>query len=313
MTTEALAQNRPIHFYNTLGFLSISFWSFTVIFARTMSQDVGKFRSSALAFTLAGVLFFLIRILKEKNSVSEEIQQMFRLPTKYLLACGACFSLHLVFFYSAIGLAPTPEAVIVVGLLNYLWPSAIFIFSIPILKKKASWLLIPGMLAAFLGIALTSTHGKFSLEQLFGGGKNTLIAYAMATIDAVFWGLYSNFNRLWGKDGANGIPLFMVASGLILGLLSVFDKQEPVWSVPAVSCIVLLAIFPTALANWFWDLGLRKGNAELIVSGCYFIPIFSTIITGLFLKVSLEFSLLLGCALVTIGSFLSRAAFKQKV
>lgn len=305
-----MLEERPQNYYNYFGYLSIAFWSFTVILSRTIAQDIGKFRGGALVFLTGAFVYFVVQKIRHKHTAKQELQLMFSLNKNYLLFGCLTFVLYSIFLYLAIGLAPNKESVIVTGLLNYLWPSCIFIFSIPVLGNKAKWyLLIPGILISFLGVIIASTNGEISIQQALGDGKSIIIPYLSALGGAISWGLYTNFNRLWGEQDKNALPLFMLLSGIALYALNIFETVQPVWSIKAIVCVILMMSFPIVIANWFWDIAMRRGDAILVASASYFIPVFSTFISSLFLGVPLKLSLIIGCLMVTAGAFLSKKAF----
>jgi hypothetical protein len=64
-----------------------------------------------------------------------------RLPKRYLFGCGALFVSYEVALYLAVGLSVSDQQVLVVGLINYLWPALILLTAIPILRYRARpWL-----------------------------------------------------------------------------------------------------------------------------------------------------------------------------
>jgi drug/metabolite transporter (DMT)-like permease len=205
-----------------------------------------------------------------------------------------------------LGLAKNRSQTIEVGLLNYLWPAFTILFSLPILKYKASWWLIPGTLLALFGVFLVLTQGTtVSLGSLLANLLSNPVAYGLGFIAAISWGLYSNLARRWGEPKSSGaVQLFTLATGVAFWVIGFFWPENGVWSTRTVAEVGFLGI-ATALAYVFWDISMRAGNMVLVAASSYLTPLFSTIVSSLYLGVKPGISLWLGCAILIAGSTLS--------
>jgi drug/metabolite transporter (DMT)-like permease len=288
------------------GFIAIIFWSSTIAFSRTLIEHLGSLTAGSLIYLISG-LFSCGIILLQKNGFKQLTHQ----PKPYLLVCGGLFVIYIAALYLAIGLAVTRTEVLIVGLLNYLWPTLSIVFSLPILKNKASPFLPVGIVLAMFGIILASTLGNNSLTVL-SFTLSSLIPYALALIAAISWGLYSNFSRRIGPESeAGGVPLFLLASGILLGLVRITVHESSTWDFRTVLMLLYMSAFPALLAYTFWDLAMRKGNMNLVVSASYLTPIFSTIISVFVLNVPATSSLWLGTAIVIVGAFICKRSIQS--
>jgi len=284
-----------------LGLLALLFWSTTIAFSRSLAEQLGSLTVGAIIFTSGGILGFLAEIIRKRRFPSP-----WRLPANYLFGCGGLFVLYMVTLYLAVGLAVDRRQAVEVGIINYLWPGLTLLFSIPILGKRARAALIPGAAIALAGIVLATTQG---VENPWGVFKENLLTnglpYFFALIAAFSWALYSNLVRRWGGDeDENAAPLFLIISGAVLFVLSLFVHQGAAWTQPLRGALelVYMAIFPTFLAYTFWDVAMRKGRIILIVSVSYLTPLVSTVISSIYLKVPLGLRLWAACALVIAGA-----------
>lgn len=290
----------------SLGFLSIIIWSASVILSRFISTELGKFTSGSMIYLVGGILACLLSLRQPHG-----FRKMFGLPKKYLFICGPLFVLYIVLFYIAVGIASTSQATIVVGLINYFWPTFVIVFSIPILGRKANWLLVPGVTTAMIGVYLSATSGHaIDFKEFFN--NSDIVPFALAFIAAVSWGLYTNFCQKYGGKEGDALPLFLLACGMVLFLLRLTVVEHSQWSVKALGLSAFFIVFPITLAYTFWDLAIRKGNALLVSTASYFTPVLSTIITAFFLGVAIDNKTWLSCALVTIGAILCKLAFSKK-
>ena len=123
--------------------------------------------------------------------------------------------------YLALGLADGGQQAIEVGTINYLWPAATVVLSIPILGKRARWTLVPGTLAVLAGIALaTLPLDRWSARAVADTLRGAWLPYLLALVAALDWALYSNLSRRWaGGGGAGAVPLFMIVTAAVMAPL----------------------------------------------------------------------------------------------
>jgi drug/metabolite transporter (DMT)-like permease len=91
---------------------------------------------------------------------------------------------------------------------------------------------------------------------------------------------------------------------MVLLLVRLSIVESGAWSLAAGLEAASLGL-ATALAYIFWDIAMRKGNLVLVAAFSYFIPLFSTLLSSLYLHVTPGLSLWLGCALIVLGSLIS--------
>ena len=193
------------------------------------------------------------------------------------------------------------------GLLNYLWPALTLLFSLRLQGNTARIGLIPGTLLALFGIFLVLTQGAaVSWSSFATNVLSNPLAYGLALLAAVLWGLYSNLTRRWGgADSRGAVLLFTLASGLAFGLFRLLRPEAGASISGGVAAEVAFLALATALAYVFWDMAMRAGDAVLVAACSYLTPFFSTVVSTLYLKVLPGLSLWLGCLLIMAGSFLS--------
>jgi drug/metabolite transporter (DMT)-like permease len=284
-----------------LGLLAVLLWSSTVALTRSISEQVGPLAAGASVFVAGGVLLTVSLCFE-----SRPLGRLRNLPPAYLFGCGALFLTYTAALFLALGLATGREQAIEVGLVNYLWPALTILLSLVILSKRARMGLIPGTLLALIGVVLVLTQGgSLSWQSLSANLSGNPVAYALGLTAALSWALYSNLTRRWAApDGGGGVPLFVVATGLIFSLLHLLFPEDGAWSVRVVVEIALLG-GATALAYLFWDIAMRKGDVVLVASFSYLTPFFATAFGCAYLWVMPGAMLWLGCFFIIGGSFLS--------
>lgn len=286
---------------NTLaGFAAILLWSTTIAFVRSLSEQVGGLTTAAAVYLIGG-LFCLLRL-----GVRGDATRMFRrLPLRYLFGCGALFVFYMLALYLAVGMAKSRQQVLEVGLMNYLWPALTIVFSLFLLNKKAGLLLFPGALLAVAGIFFViGQEVSISWTSLAGNFAGNPLAYSLGLLAAIFWALYSNLTRRWAESSGGGVELFIPATGVFLLAFRLLNPEPSSWTIRAGLEAVFLGIV-TVVAYILWDRAMRKGDVVLVAAFSYLTPLFSTIVSCLYLGISAGISLWIGCIMIMAGSILS--------
>ncbi|MDD5016018.1 MAG: aromatic amino acid DMT transporter YddG [Atribacterota bacterium] len=295
---------------NTIfGIFAILFWGTTIAFSRSLTEQLGPLTAASWIYLLSGIWGCIYLIGK-----SGGIKKTFQLPILYLIGCGALFVVYTISLYLAVGLAFSREQVIEVSIINYLWPGLTLVFSLPILHKKGRITLIPGVVLAFSGLYLaTVSSGMFSWNTFKGNFQVSYLAYLLAFIAAISWGLYSNLVRRWaGHTEGGAVPIFLLATGLILTSIRFMFPEESYWTPRVIRELLYMSVFPTFLAYFFWDRAMRKGKIILVASLSYFTPLFSIIISSLYLQVAIKPSLWIACGLVIAGAVICKFSITDK-
>ena len=234
------------------GILAILLWSTTVALSRSLTEQLGVLTAAALIYGLGGILG--CGYLAVTGKLVETVKSADR---RYLIGCGGLFVLYLTFLYTALGLAEDRSQVLEVGLMNYLWPMLTLVLSIPLLHIRPTLGLIPGIILAMAGIVLTTLqHQPLAWSSFLTNLAHNGAPYILGGSAALAWGLYSTLSRRWaGGSQSNAVALFMLSTGIVLGLSRMFVAEQTQWSAQSVLEVLWLAL-ASNLAYLFWDLSL---------------------------------------------------------
>ena len=288
------------------GILALVFWCSTIAFSRSLMEELGTLTAGTYIFLLAGALSCIYLV------ISRQFKSITGAPPTYLFGCGAIFITYMASLYLAIGTATSRLEVLEVGLVNYLWPSLTLLLAVPILGRRAQATLIPGCVLGFGGVLLASAQSGESWMTFVGNLSTNWSPYLLALTAAVCWALYSNLARRWaGQAEGGGVPLFLLASGLVLAVLKLNVAETTYWTNRSVVELAYMAIFPTIIAYSFWDTAMRRGNMILVASLSYLTPLVSIIIASIYLAVPMGTYLWLGCLLVVVGSIMCKLSVQE--
>jgi len=293
----------------SLGIVALLLWSTTVAFTRGLAESLGIYASVAITMTLGGAIGTAYLAL-----VQRKLGQVLRMSRSYLLGGALLYTIYMTSFYLAIGWARDRETVIEAGLINYLWPGLTLVFAAVLRQKRATWLLPPGILIAVAGVALASLPADYSLAGCGAKLQANWAVYLLALTAAVTWALFSNLSRIWaGGADVSAAPLFLLCSGLVMAGMALIAREPQQWTGATVGLVAFVTLGPTLLAYLFWDYGIRKGRLVLLASLSFFTPLFSTLISCLFLRQTARPALWLACALIIAGAIICNAAVKDPV
>lgn len=290
------------------GLLALLLWSTTFAIGRHLTEQVGPLTAGASVY-LAGGVVALLQALRSKDGFAG----LTLLPGKYLFGCGALFLLYTALLYSAIGLCAERTQLLEIALVNYLWPAATILLSVPLLNKRGGPLLLPGTAIALLGVWVVLGQGNhFSLSALWAHINAEPLPYVLAFVAAVSWGLYSNLARRWSGGGdLGGVAVFVPATGLVLLALRFVARESSTWrTTAAFEALALGAI--TSVSYACWDLAMRRGNVLLVVSCSYFLPLLSTVVSCIYLGIAPNGRLWWGCLLLIAGTIVSWRSVRDR-
>src|SRR5690242_15236316 len=100
-----------------MGLAAILLWSTTIAFSRSLTEQLGTLTAAALIYSLAGVFG-----LGYAGFQTGGFANLSRFSRLYLFGCGTLFVIYIAALYLAVGLAADRTQVLIIGLINYLWP-----------------------------------------------------------------------------------------------------------------------------------------------------------------------------------------------
>lgn len=280
-----------------IGFIAILLWATLALFTSLTNDKNGvslpPFQLLFLSFAIGATVNFAW--LAASGNLSKAA---FSAPKKaWLLSVSGMFFYHF-FYFNALSRAPEVEA----GLIAYLWPLLIVLFSALLPGERLRWYHIAGGFVAFLGAAaliLLKGNGSFAFNREYTGG------YLFAVACALTWSLYSVFNRRFA-----GVPssatvgfCYLVA---ILGLASHLLAET--WVEPTFrqwAGVVGLGIGPVGLAFFVWDYGTKRGNIQVLGTLSYFAPLLSTLLLIAFADADMSSGVVVGCLGIMLGAMIA--------
>lgn len=218
-------------------------------------------------------------------------------PRALTLGIGGIFGYHF-FYFTALRGAPAAEA----GLIAYLWPLLIVLFSGLLPGERLRALHVIGALVALAGAALILAPG-LGPE---GFAPRHAAGFAAAILCALIWSGYSVLSRRMGEAPTEAVAVYC-AAGAILSALAHLALERTVWPAGAGewAAVAGLGLGPLGLAFYVWDYGVRRGDIQLLGVAAYAAPLLSTLALAAAGEAALTGALALAAALIAGGAALA--------
>lgn len=246
-----------------LGFNAILLWSLLALLTAA-SGTMPPFQLSAITFAI-GTLVGLAALIRKGTSLA-----VFRQPLPvWLLGIGGLFGYHF-FYYTALRNAPPIEA----GLIAYLWPLLIVVFSALLPGERLRWFHVAGAAMGLIGtIVLVTRGGGFSFDPRY------LPGYGASLVCALTWSSYSLLSRRYAAVPTDLVTAFCAATAA-LSLACHLALEQTVWPETGGQwlAIVGLGLGPVGAAFYLWDIGMKKGRIQVLGACSYAAPLLSTLI-----------------------------------
>jgi drug/metabolite transporter (DMT)-like permease len=245
-----------------IGLTAILMWS--LLAALTVATGkIPAFQLAAMTFAIGALVGSLTWIGRP-----DAIGSLRQPALAWIVGVGGLFGYHALYFL-ALRFAPPAEA----GLLNYLWPLLIVLFSSLLPGERLAPHHVIGALLGLVGTVLlfaASSGSGFAPGQLPG-----LIA---AFVAAFVWAIYSVMSRRLKSVPTDAVAGFCAVTALLaagvhrLVEVTVWPDTAGQWL-----AIAALGIGPVGAAFYTWDIGMKRGDIRVLGAASYATPLLSTL------------------------------------
>ncbi|MFS4582037.1 DMT family transporter [Phaeobacter sp. C3_T13_0] len=275
-----------------VGFIAVLLWALLAVLT-VGTAPTPPLLLNALCFTIGGLLG--IAWCWPNGGLNALRNVSWRV---YLFGSLGLFGYHLLYF-SALRLAPAAEA----GLIAYLWPLLIVLFSglLPGEKLRAGHLL--GAVLGFAGAATIITGGGAQFDTA------ALPGYGLALLCALTWSGYSVLARRMGTAPTSTVAVFCLLTAAASWVLH-FTLEASQWPIGlgGWGATLALGLGPVGLAFYVWDIGVKQGDIQMLGTSSYAAPLLSTVILVIAGIAAPSWTLAIAACLITCGALLAARA-----
>lgn len=272
-----------------IGFVAILLWALLALFT-VGTEPMPAFLLNAVCFSIGGTIGLIWAWRTNRLSILRKVRwQVYAFGTVGLMGYHALY-------FSALRLAPAAEA----GLIAYLWPLMIVLMSGLLPGEKLGAGHVVGGLLGFGGAALIILGGASGFQSEYFAG------YALALACAFTWSGYSVFSRRLGDVPTEAVTVFCFATA-VLSALAHLAFETTVWPATRLGWLSVLALGlgPVGLAFFVWDIGVKRGDIQLLGVLSYAAPLLSTVVLVVAGVAPLSWSLGAAALCITGGAALA--------
>jgi len=270
-----------------VGGVAILLWSLLALFTAS-SGSVPPFQLTAMTFAIGGLIGVAVLLCSGRS-----LGVFRQAPSVWLLGVVGLFGYHLAYF-TALRNAPPVEA----GLIAYLWPLLIVLFSAALPGERLRPHHLIGGVLGFGGAAMIVTGGSgFMPKAEFAFG------YTMAFLCAFLWSGYSVLSRRFEAVPTDVVAGFCLVTAVLSGIAHLILEQT-VWPAGVTQWLAVagLGLGPVGAAFYVWDHGVKHGDIQILGALSYLAPLLSTlalVVAGLAVANS---TTVIACLLITLGA-----------
>jgi len=278
-----------------IGFTAVLMWALLALLT-VRTAPVPPLQLNVMAFTVGGLVGLIWTMatggLGQLRAVSWKV---------YAFGTVGLFGYHL-FYFSALRLAPAAEA----SLIAYLWPLLIVLFSGLLPGERLGAGHVIGAVMAFAGAALLIA------DRIGGPDAAALPGYALALLCALTWSGYSILSRRMGAVPTAAVTVFCLMTAA-LSVPAHLALETTAWPAGAGgwAAVLALGLGPVGLAFFTWDVGVKRGDIQLLGTASYAAPLLSTLALVLSGSAAASASLALAAAMITAGATLAAYAGRK--
>ncbi len=243
-----------------IGLSAILMWSLLSVMT-VATGTIPAFQLAAMTFAIGAVTCALRWIGR-----TDAVKALRQPPVAWIVGVGGLFGYHALYFL-ALRFAPPAEA----GLLNYLWPLLIVLFSSLLPGERLAAHHIIGAMLGLVGTVLlfAGNTAGFTAGQIPG-----LIA---AFVAAFVWATYSVLSRRLKSVPTDAVAGFCAVTALLAALVHEL-VETTVWPETPLqwAAIVALGVGPVGAAFYAWDIGMKRGDIRVLGAASYATPLLST-------------------------------------
>ncbi|MBS3981598.1 MAG: EamA family transporter [Rhodobacteraceae bacterium] len=277
-----------------IGFSAVLMWSLLALFT-IGSAPVPPLLLNAICFGIGG-LIGLIWTARQGFGVLRGVSWKV-----YAFGTIGLFGYHFLYF-TAFRLSPTAET----GLIAYLWPLFIVLLSglLPGERLRAPHVI--GALIAFAGAAVI-VLGRGD------AGSGSALGLGLAFVCALTWAGYSVVSRRLGEVPTASVTVFCLATAA-LSVAAHLALEETVWPEGLLgwAAVLALGIGPVGAAFFTWDVGMKRGDIQLLGVASYAAPLLSTLALVAAGITPLTWTIALAAVLIAGGAALAAKASAKK-
>jgi drug/metabolite transporter (DMT)-like permease len=281
--------------------LTILFWGTSASAFKIGLKYMDYFQLLFIA-TLTAVVFLFSVLLYQKKLIL--IKQFSIKDYSHSMLSGF---LNPFLYYTVLFIAYTLLPAQVAQPLNFVWPIALVLLSIPILKQKLELKSMLALLISFVGVIVISTEGNM-LNMKFANP----LGVSLALLSSVVWALFWLYNLKDNRDEILRLFFNFVFGLVFITLATVLFSEIKVPSLEGLLAGVYIGLFEMGITFVLWLKALKlAGRTDKISNLIYLTPFCSLVFISIFLNEKIYLTTLFGLFLIVTGIIIQQVKRKN--
>ncbi|OEU57278.1 MAG: hypothetical protein BA862_06045 [Desulfobulbaceae bacterium S3730MH12] len=285
-----------------LTLIAVTFWGTAASAFKIALQYVTPYLLLFYSALVSTIALFIIIILQGK------VSQLFNITLTQIGKAALLGFLNPFLYYTVLFKAYSLLPGQIAMALNYGWPLALALLSVPILKQTLSRAQLIAVVISFCGAIIIATKGQFA-----GFNEVSKLGLVLAFGSTIIWALFWLFNARDGLD-----PVTKLFSGFCFGLIysvlfsPLFDGLH-LPDVRALLPLLYIGLFEMGITFVLWLTALELSSTAARVGNLIYIsPFLSLIFLRIIIGEEIHFATFLGLLLI-VGSILFQEMAAKKV
>jgi len=280
-----------------IGVSAIIMWSSVMGLIKKVSMLFGPSLGITLIYSLSAIILYPIFGFPNLKNISKI----------FLLITTTLFVLYEILFSYAIGLSTSEQQAIEVSIIHYLWPTFTVFAFIIIKELNFRLIILIGLAISVFGVIYMQIGDRgFDFNIIASNVASNPIVYILALTAAIVWSMYCAITKKYTKGAENPIALYFFILSLVLWAKFLYKGNIDLDQLSDMVAwiYVLMAGVGVGLGYAAWNIGVLRGNLQILVISSYFIPILASMLAVYILDAQLSSAFWLGTLAVTIGSLI---------
>jgi len=287
--------------YLFAGF-TILFWATSASAFKIGLQYMDYLQLLFISTATAFIFLLVVLIFQKKLSLIKQIE------IKDIGQSVFLGFLNPFLYYTVLFVAYTLLPAQIAQPLNFVWPIALVLLSIPILKQKLELKNFIALLISFAGVVVISTEGNLTNMQ-FSNPKGVLLALG----SSIIWASYWLFNAKNKRDEVVQLFLNFFFALIIITVATYLYSSFENLKMKGVFAGIYIGFFEMGITFVIWLKALKlTERTDKISNLIYFTPFFSLVFISIILGEKIFITTLFGLFLIVAGIIVQQTKRKHE-
>lgn len=285
-----------------LAALTILFWSTSASAFKIGLRYIDHYQLLFIA-TLTAVVFLFLVLIAQKR-----FKEVISTKKNDIRNSAVLGFLNPFLYYSVLFVAYSLLPAQVAQPLNFVWPIALVLLSVPILKQTLTVKSIAALVISFLGVVFISTEGNI-LNMSFASP----LGVSLALLSSIVWALFWLFNVKDQRDEIIKLFYNFLFALVLVSITTLMFSSFKGINFKGVLSGIYIGLFEMGITFVLWLKALKLSErTDKLGNLIYLTPFCSLIFISIILKEEIFVTTLIGLILIVTGIFIQQTRRNEK-